>query len=210
MVARLRRSFALGLLADQLSGMVGIWHLNGRPLDSAVLSSPNASLRHRGSDGEGQRVHGPVAFACRHRGITQEDIGERQPLPGRSGVTLVMDGRLDHREELLPLLNLPGQRCDLRVSRLRGLAGRICRAPERCFALAIFDPSRQRLVLVRHAIGMRTLYYFRSDCLFTFASEICDTVTSEYDVTRAQCEEDVRALLGELASQGLVEVRDDG
>ena len=40
------------------------------------------------------------------------------------------------------------------------------------FAIAVFDESRQRLFLVRDSIGMRPLYYFRSDRLFAFASEI--------------------------------------
>lgn len=38
---------------------------------------------------------------------------------------------------------------------------------------------------------------------------ICDTLASEYDIARAHCEQDVRALLGELAAKGLVEIRED-
>jgi hypothetical protein len=37
---------------------------------------------------------------------------------------------------------------------------------------------------------------------------ICDVVASEYDVERVNCETDTRALLGELAARGLVEVRE--
>ncbi len=37
---------------------------------------------------------------------------------------------------------------------------------------------------------------------------ICDVVASEYDVERVSCEADTRALLGELAARGLVEVRE--
>ena len=38
--------------------------------------------------------------------------------------------------------------------------------------------------------------------------EICDAVVSEYDVDRERCEADVRALLEELVSAGLVELSD--
>lgn len=36
---------------------------------------------------------------------------------------------------------------------------------------------------------------------------ICDTIEAEYDVARAECEQDVRALVGTLASRGLVDLR---
>jgi Coenzyme PQQ synthesis protein D (PqqD) len=38
-------------------------------------------------------------------------------------------------------------------------------------------------------------------------ASVCDAIVSEYDVTRAQCERDVRALLGALASHALIEVQ---
>lgn len=134
----------------------------------------SASLSHRGSDGEGQRIDGPVGFACQHRWVTLEEIGERQPLVGRGGVMLIMDGRLDNRDELLPLLRLPGSVSDATFALAAyeawqdGFAERL----NGDFALAVFDLSRQRLLLVRDSIGMRPLYYFRSDRLFAFASEI--------------------------------------
>lgn len=37
---------------------------------------------------------------------------------------------------------------------------------------------------------------------------ICDVIVSEYDVEPMCCEQDTRALLGELAARGLVEVRE--
>jgi asparagine synthase (glutamine-hydrolysing) len=157
-----------------MSGIVGIWNLDGRPLDPAVLSAMSASISHRGSDGEGQHIDGPVGFACQHRWVTVEEIGERQPLVGRGGGVLMMDGRLDGRDEWLPTLRLPRSVSDAAfalaayeawqdgfVDRLNG-----------DFALAVFDRSRQRLALVRDSIGMRPMYYFRSDRLFAFASEI--------------------------------------
>ena len=40
-------------------------------------------------------------------------------------------------------------------------------------------------------------------------SDIRDAVVSEYDVDPVQCEKDIRALLGEMAARGLVEIRED-
>src|SRR2546426_10010620 len=95
-----------------MSGIVGLWNLDGRPVDEAVLARMSAQLAHRGPDGEGRRVLGPIGVACQHIWVTPEEFGEVQPLVGRSGATLVMDGRLDNRDELLGALKLPSGASD--------------------------------------------------------------------------------------------------
>ena len=87
---------------------------------------------------------------------------------------LVMDGRLDNRDELLHALGLPAAAsdgaCALAAYETWGDA-----FPERLngdFAIAVFDEPRRRLLLARDAIGVRPLYYFHSDRLCAFASEI--------------------------------------
>jgi asparagine synthase (glutamine-hydrolysing) len=157
-----------------MSGIVGVWNLDGAPLDASVLGAMSESLRHRGPDGEGRRVLRSLGFACQRQWVTHEEIGEIQPLVGAAGVMLVMDGRLHNRDELL---------ADLRLSPTASDATCVLAAYERWderfaerldgdFAIAVFDESKQRLLLVRDAIGIRPLYYFRSERLFTFASEI--------------------------------------
>jgi asparagine synthase (glutamine-hydrolysing) len=157
-----------------MSGIAGLWNLEGHPLDVPLLSRMSASLRHRGPDGEGTRVTGAVGFACQHRWVTPEEVGEIQPVTGRAGTMLVMDGRLDNRGDLLRALDLSVTTSD---------AACVLAAYERWeesfaeklngdFVLAVFEPLRRRLLLVRDAIGVRPLYYFRNDRWFAFASEI--------------------------------------
>src|SRR5688500_13674886 len=146
-----------------MSGIVGVWNLDGAPLDARVLCAMSESLRHRGPDGEGRRVLRSLGFACQRQWVTHEEIGEIQPLVGAAGVVLVMDGRLHNRDELL---------ADLRLSPTASDATCVLAAYERWderfaerldgdFAIAVFDESKQRLLLVRDAIGIRPLYYFR-------------------------------------------------
>ena len=157
-----------------MSGIAGVFNLDGRPADDALLARMSATLRHRGPDGEGRRVAGSAALAQQRLWVTPEEMGEVQPLVGRTGATLVLDGRLDNRDELLHTLELP---------RVTSDAGCILAAYEQWgerfverlngdFALAVFDPRQPRLVLARDAIGIRPLYYSHSDRLFAFASEI--------------------------------------
>ena len=157
-----------------MSGIVGVWNLNGHPLDPAVLSRMSGSLQLRGPDGESRQVAGSIGLAHQHSWVTPEETGEVQPLVGRAGVMLAMDGRLDNRDELLPALGLPKTASD--AACLLAAYGvwkeRFAERLNGDFAVAVFDAARQQLLLIRDSIGVRPLYYYRDERLFVFASEI--------------------------------------
>jgi asparagine synthase (glutamine-hydrolysing) len=157
-----------------VSGIVGLFNLDARPVDDGLLARMSAALRHRGPDGESRRVAGSAGLAHLRLWATPEEVGEVQPLAGRSHAMLVMDGRLDNRDELLGALRLPTTASDAACA-LAAYEAWGERFPERLngdFALALFDERERRLLLARDAIGVRPLYYFRSDRLCAFASEI--------------------------------------
>src|SRR6185503_10754088 len=87
-----------------MSGILGIWNRDGRPVDGDELLRLRATLAHRGGDGDGVEISGAAGFACCLSRITPEAVNETQPLVGSSGAVLVFDGRLDNREELLAFL----------------------------------------------------------------------------------------------------------
>jgi asparagine synthase (glutamine-hydrolysing) len=161
-----------------LSGILGIWNLDGRPVEAGLLTRLSATLAHRGPDGEGRWFEGPVGLACQLLRVTPESLHETQPLIHPSGAVIVFDGRLDNREELLKLhKDSPGITADSPDPALvlaayvtfgEGFAERL----NGDFAVAIYDPPRRRLLLARDAIGPRPLYYHRAGNTFLFASEI--------------------------------------
>jgi asparagine synthase (glutamine-hydrolysing) len=162
-----------------MSGIAGAWNLDGRPMAEDVLMAMSRTLRHRGRDGEGHWIAGSVGLSCQHLWVTPEEQGEHQPILARradSGARLVMDGRLDNREELFdalpvrPAHAISDGACVLDAYEAWG--DRFAARLNGDFAIAIFDPHLQQLVLVRDAIGVRPLYYFHSPRLFAFASEI--------------------------------------
>jgi hypothetical protein len=53
-------------------------------------------------------------------------------------------------------------------------------------------------------IGLRVLQLIESPATL---GEICDRLVEEYDVDRTTCEKDVADLIGSLAAEGLVNVR---
>ena len=151
-----------------------MWHLDRRPIDRGLIRTMAGRMRHRGPDGERNRIDGSVAFSCQHLWVSVEDHGAYQPIVGESRAMIVMDGRLDNRSELLPALAL-----DRRVSDAQCVLAAYEKWPESFaerlngdFAIGIFDHRERRLLLVRDAIGVRPLYYFQTRRLLVFASEI--------------------------------------
>ncbi len=161
-----------------MSGIVGICNLDGKPVEREVLARMSATMAHRGPDGEEKWIKGPVGLACQMFRVTPESEKETQPLVGASGAVVVFDGRLDNREELLASLknsyrvSSSSPDPDLVLAAYEAFGDRF---PERLvgdFALGLFDPHIQQLLLARDAIGIRPLYYYHAPNTFLFASEI--------------------------------------
>ena len=157
-----------------MSGISGVWHLDGQPLDARIASRMSNRLRHRGPDGERTRIDGAVAFSCQHMWIAAEDHGAYQPVVGGSAAMVVMDGRLDNRDEIVAMLGLDTSLSDAHctLGAYERWADGFATHLQGDFAIAIFDPRRQRVILARDVMGVRPLYYFHNTRLFAFASEI--------------------------------------
>ncbi|MBI3492943.1 MAG: asparagine synthase (glutamine-hydrolyzing), partial [Acidobacteria bacterium] len=137
-----------------------------------------STLSHRGPDGTGVRIDGPVGLG--HRRLAIIDVaGGAQPMPNEDGsVWITYNGEIynhadlrseleakGHRyathsdtETILHLYEEIGERC---VERLQGM-----------FAFALWDRNRKKLVLARDRLGIKPLYYAIRDRELLFASEI--------------------------------------
>jgi asparagine synthase (glutamine-hydrolysing) len=177
-----------------MSGIFGSWNVDGRPLDSVELQRVSSALAHRGGDEEGTVIQGSMGIGCRLLRVTAESVQEARPFVTTSQVVVVFDGRLDNREDLLVAL-----RGDYDVEASSADAALVAAAYERFgldvagelvgdFAAAVLDARRKRIVLVRDAIGVKPLYYYNSDTLFVFASEI-KAILSHPDVRSAPNDE---------------------
>ena len=156
-----------------MSGILGYWNLDDRPIDPAVVSRMSSALRHRGPDGEGRRTAGAVAFVQQHLWITPEEVDESLPMVSADGVWLVLDGRIDSRDEIIDALGLPGDTSDARcvLAAYAKWGDTFAEKLNGDFA-PLSTTGGSAHLLARDALGIRPLYYFRSDRLFAFASEI--------------------------------------
>ena len=169
-----------------MCGIVGIVNLDPREtVDEALLKRMRDVLRHRGPDGEGLWVEGPVGLG--HRRLAIVDVaGGQQPMPNEDeSCWIVYNGEIYNHAALRPGLEVRGHRYRTRsdtetilhlyeeeqercVERLRGM-----------FAFALWDRARERLLLARDRLGIKPLYYAVTQRELLFASEIKAILAAE-------------------------------
>jgi asparagine synthase (glutamine-hydrolysing) len=160
-----------------LSGILGIWNLDGHPVAATELAILAKPLAHRAIDAIGLWANGCVGLAYLPLSVSPESLIETQPHSSQHGAVLVFDGRLDNREELFSSLrdltaveqNSPDAALVIAAYEYLGRKFPACLKGD--FAFAIYDNRTRLLLLTRDLIGMRPLYYCRLADTFLFASE---------------------------------------
>jgi asparagine synthase (glutamine-hydrolysing) len=161
-----------------MCGICGIFDLSGGKVDPELVRKMTAALTHRGPDGEGFGIEGPVGLG--HRRLSIIDLaGGAQPISNEDDdVQIVFNGEIYNFVELRRELEAAGHRFKTRsdtevilhgyeqwgldcVNRLNGM-----------FAFAIWDRRLRRLFLARDHLGIKPLYYTMIGSRLLFASEI--------------------------------------
>ena len=159
-----------------VSALAGLVRFDSNPADAASVSRMIDCVAHRGADWRSVWTHGSVSFAYRWRRIGPSQPVDRQPLVDpRSGVAVVMDGRLDNRRELCDDLEVDDvdQFSDAQLV-LAAYARWDVEAVTHFlgdFAFALWDSGMQRVHLVRDALGMRGLSFTEGPDFVAFATE---------------------------------------
>lgn len=139
----------------------GFFHIGAESVDSCVVDQMAQTLGYRGK--------GSTNY-WNNRSVVLGQIGGNTQLP------IVADARIDNRVELIRVLGLESAAtvsdAALLFSAYRrwgtGFGVHIIGD----FAIAIWDETKQHLICVRDPLGVKPLYYVRTDDLFLFATEI--------------------------------------
>jgi asparagine synthase (glutamine-hydrolysing) len=162
-----------------MSGIAGIIHFDGAPVEPGQVEKMTAAMAHRGPDGIHHWVRGSVALGQCMLRTTPESLEETQPLTNEdASLVLVMDGRVDNWEELRRELLGRGA-----VLRTRADAELVLRAYEiwgpEClshidgdFALVIWDARNRTAFCARDRMGNKPLHYHWDGKTLAFASEL--------------------------------------
>lgn len=163
-----------------MCGIAGKLYLDGQtPVDPELIQRMTDIIAHRGPDGSGKHMSGPVGLGHRRLSIIDLRPTGAQPMCNEDKtVWIVFNGEiynyLELREELLKkghqftsttdtevivhLYEEYGGEC---VSRLRGM-----------FAFGIWDQRKKELFLARDRVGIKPLYFTQTSQALLFGSEI--------------------------------------
>ena len=161
-----------------MCGICGQVFVDERQPDTDILMKMNSALVHRGPDSDGMHQAPGVGLAMRRLAIIDLSTGD-QPICNEDGsLWIVFNGEIFNYQQLHADLVKTGHHlktqsdteCILHLYEDHGddciqyLNGQ--------FAFALWDSSRQRLLLARDRMGQKPLYYSRyGDTLF-FSSEL--------------------------------------
>src|SRR5271166_2728951 len=164
---------------EAVSGIAGIVHLDGSPINACILQRMTDAIARRGPNRSGTWVNGSAGLGHRMLCTTPEALGERQPLCDERGqVCLVLDGRVDNREELGKALETKGARLRDRTDAEIVLKSYLYwgeDAPVRIlgdFAFAIWDARHNALFCARDVFGIRPFNYYCGGDFVVIASEL--------------------------------------
>ncbi len=162
-----------------MCGIAGILSFDpAATVDRARLDRMRDVLTHRGPDGAGTWIEGPVGLAHRRLAIIDVASGQQPMTTEDSRVWGVFNGEIYNHASLRPALEAQGhtyrtrsdtetilhlyeQHGDRAVEFLHGM-----------FAIALWDRAERRLWLARDRVGIKPLYYACTDEELLFASEI--------------------------------------
>ena len=148
-----------------MCGITGFVNRDGAGADRDVLARMTATLAHRGPDGDGLYVAGPVALG--HRRLSIIDLaGGAQPMANEDGsVWVTYNGELYNELTLRAGLQERGHvyhtasDTESLVHLYEEHGADFARQLNGMFALALWDARRGRLVLARDRMGQKPLYY---------------------------------------------------
>ena len=162
-----------------MCGIVGVLQPAGSNRDGGALARMLAAIPHRGPDGEGQYIDGPVQLG--HRRLSIIDLSEAgaQPMPNEDGaVVLTFNGEIFNFQALRIELEGAGHifrsntDCEAVLHGYEEWGAGVLDRLNGMFAFAIWDRSSGRLFLARDRYGVKPLYWYNRSGVFLFASEI--------------------------------------
>jgi asparagine synthase (glutamine-hydrolysing) len=161
-----------------MCGICGTFDFSGKSVDKNAVERMSSAIRHRGPDGEGYYICGPIGLG--HRRLSIIDLGGgAQPMTNEDDtLQIVFNGEIYNFVELREELEKKGH-----VFKTKSDTEVILHAYEEwdldfanyfngMFAFAIWDQNLKRLVLARDHLGVKPLYYVVVGNRLLFGSEI--------------------------------------
>jgi asparagine synthase (glutamine-hydrolysing) len=164
-----------------MCGIAGELRFDRAPIAEERLLAMRDSLVHRGPDSDGAYISSASAVGLGFRRLRIIDLtaNASQPMTNEEGsIQVVFNGEIYNFRDLRSGLVAGGHRFKSRsdtetIVHLYEDEGPDCIARlDGMFAIAIWDQRLRRLLLARDRAGKKPLFYYRTDRLIAFASEM--------------------------------------
>lgn len=161
-----------------MCGIVGILNLDGQPVSPPMLQNMTDAIVHRGPDGEGHWIDGPIGLGHRRLAIIDLSPMGHQPMMSANGrYVLSYNGEIYNFRELRAELQTKGYSfrsssdSEVLLYALQAWGPKALDRFNGMFAFALWDRVEKTLMLARDRYGIKPLYIGRSGTQFAFASE---------------------------------------
>lgn len=148
------------------------------PVPPSLVREMTDVIQHRGPDGSGTYVWGPIGLGHRRLSIIDLDTGA-QPMCNEDGtVWVVFNGEIYNFPELRSRLETLGHRfkstsdTEVIVHAYEQWGERAVEELRGMFAFALWDQRQELLLLARDRVGIKPLYYTNTGNALLFGSEM--------------------------------------
>jgi len=174
-----------------MCGIIAVFHFDSQyQVSEPLLRRMTNSMAHRGPDGEGYWIRGPVGLGHRRLAIIDLSPAGHQPMSNEDGTLwITYNGEIYNFKEVREELEIKGHsfrsHTDTEIvlhayeewgigclSHFNGM-----------WAFALWDVHRQRLFVARDRLGIKPLDYYHDEKRFICASEM-KGITSDHTVPR--------------------------
>lgn len=169
-----------------MSGIAGIYNLDGRPVEQETIGRMVGAMSHRGPDGINTWRQGNVGLGHCMLHTTPESVYDRLPMQSKDGnLVLTADARIDNRDELIRMLRVKPYRdapltdCDLIMEAYQKWGEECPKYLIGDYAIAIWDVANSKLFLATDHMGIRNFFYYKTANIVLFATEIKSIVSSK-------------------------------
>lgn len=155
------------------------------PVDPGLISRMTETLFHRGPDGGGQFVSGPVGLGHRRLSIIDLNTGAQPMSNEDDSVWIVFNGEIYNFLELRSVLQAHGHKfktasdTEVIVHLYEELGPESLTKLHGMFAFALWDEKKQLLLIARDRVGIKPLYYTNTGKSLLFGSEIKSLIADQ-------------------------------
>jgi asparagine synthase (glutamine-hydrolysing) len=162
-----------------MSGIVGILHLDGAPVDRRVLEGLVEFQKFRGPDAQRLWIDGHIGLGHTLLKTNDDSARECQPFHLGDNIWITADARVDGRPDLVTELAAAGQKPGPDATDAELILRSYRAWGEGClehllgdFAFAIWDGPKQKLFCARDHMGVKPFYYAQISALLLFSNTL--------------------------------------